>query len=404
MSGFLLAFAWIFMWCAKAIRNRHEDEKLMPNGALDGAMESAGPSAWLEEDWGSTSAAACGHVTNATNLEGLQLHCEKYLKKIRELFQVPRPEEILEMNHINLSTAEEGTGQSGAKMLFSNDKKFIIKTMSARDLGAFLNVVEKYTAYMTMHASESAMMRYYAILEDDRGGFWLIANNWLPVKFPVLFDLKGSMVGRTNGITESDQKDKDWLKQNLALVLPPGERAVALQSLKKDSLWLARAKLIDYSLIAGLLYYQLDACDGPSQAWCIAPVCHPKGGCGEAAYTLGEYFNQIKDFYCEETSVKEKQFGHTCVGGITSSLKVYFQCFGIIDLLKPFDMKSRAEYTVKAGWGRQISAQPANSYARRFDQFMVEKVFRKSWSDSTAPLVFTDQTCLDWGSIDMWGD
>eukprot|EP00913_Durusdinium_trenchii_P033035 g30926.t1 len=268
MSGFLLAFAWIFMWCAKAIRNRHEDEKLMPNGALDGAMESAGPSAWLEEDW---------------------------------------------------------------------------------------NLGISYTAYMTMHASESAMMRYYAILEDDRGGFWLIANNWLPVKFPVLFDLKGSM-------------------------------------------------LIDYSLIAGLLYYQLDACDGPSQAWCIAPVCHPKGGCGEAAYTLGEYFNQIKDFYCEETSVKEKQFGHTCVGGITSSLKVYFQCFGIIDLLKPFDMKSRAEYTVKAGWGRQISAQPANSYARRFDQFMVEKVFRKSWSDSTAPLVFTDQTCLDWGSIDMWGD
>ena len=37
----------------------------------------------------------------------------------------------------------------------------------------------------------------------------------------------------------------------------------------EDSLWLARAKLIDYSLIAGLLYYQLDACDGPSQAWCL---------------------------------------------------------------------------------------------------------------------------------------
>ncbi|CAK9114843.1 PIPK domain-containing protein, partial [Durusdinium trenchii] len=96
---------------------------------------------------------------------GLKLHCENYLKKIRDVFEVPTPQEILETNHIDLSAAEEGTGRSGAKMLFSKDKKFIIKTMSARDLGAFIKVVEKYTAHLVSHASESAMMRYYAILE-----------------------------------------------------------------------------------------------------------------------------------------------------------------------------------------------------------------------------------------------
>lgn len=28
---------------------------------------------------------------------------------------------------------------------------------------------------------------------------------------------------------------------------------------------------------------------------CIAPICHPQGGCGEAAYNLGDYFTEIKD-------------------------------------------------------------------------------------------------------------
>ena len=36
---------------------------------------------------------------------------------------------------------------------------------------------------------------------------------------------------------------------------------------------------------------------------CIVPVCHPKGGCGEAAYTLGEYFNQIKVRGVEKSGV-----------------------------------------------------------------------------------------------------
>ncbi|CAK9088541.1 unnamed protein product [Durusdinium trenchii] len=398
MSGSFVVFTWI---CIGAGAIRNDDEKptphLRPSNALFDQSGSPKP-AWLEEGWNfSSSTPICGHVTNF-EFEGLKLHCENYLKKIRDVFEVPTPQEILETNHIDLSAAEEGTGRSGAKMLFSKDKKFIIKTMSARDLGAFIKVVEKYTAHLVSHASESAMMRYYAILEDEGGGFWLIANNWLPVKFPVVWDLKGSMVGRKNGDTESDQKDQDWLNQNKALALPPDQRAVALQTLESDSLLLSRANLIDYSLIVGLLVYQLDACNGPNQPSCIAPVCHPDGGCGEAAYTLGDYFTEVKDFYCTESSLKERQLGHTCMGGFTSSLKVYFQCFGIIDLLKPFDVKSRAEYTVKAGWGRKISAQPADSYAERFFQFMYEKVFPETLSRSTAPLVLSHETCRNWGS------
>lgn len=351
----------------------------------------------LEARGNGTAKPICGHATNM-GLEGHLLHCDAQLSKIREAFGVPDPEEILKSSNIDLSHAEESAGKSGAKMIFSDDKKYIIKTMSSRDLNALKGVIDAYTYHIVGHATNSEMMRLYAIVEDPEHGMWLIGNNWLPMRFPITWDLKGSMVGRQSGTEKRAQKDKDWLAQGKVLAVPPGQRNALLQALESDSSMLARSNLIDYSLIVGVLVYELEPCDGQNQPACISPICHPQGGCGEAGYNLGDYFTEIKDFYCAENSLKHRELGHTCVGGFTQGLKVYFQCFGIIDLLKPYDMKSKLEYGAKAGFARQVSAQPADSYAKRFFQFMHEKVFSKELSDSTAPLIFTPKTCGSFGS------
>jgi len=383
---------------------RSDDEvvgQLLPQrGAFESEPMPWMPSSQLERERthvvNGTAALIC--QTPSPMGQGYKLHCDAQLAKIRSVFQVPDPEDILETSHIDLSHAEEGSGKSGAKMLFSEDKKYIIKTMSKRDGRALGPVINEYVSHIVGHSSSSAMMRIYAIIEDDVGGLWLIANNWLPVNFPVTWDLKGSMVGRSSGTQSPAQKDKDWLSQSKGLALPPSQRNSILQALQSDSAMLARSNLIDYSLIVGLLVYELKPCDGPKQPKCIAPICHPQGGCGEAAYNLGDYFTEIKDFYCAESSLRERQLGHTCAGGFTSGLKVYFQCFGIIDLLKPYDFQSKVEYGVKAGFVREISAQPAVVYAQRFFQFMYEKVFLKDLSDDTTPLIFTPQSCGSWGS------
>eukprot|EP00439_Symbiodinium_sp_Y106_P087192 s180_g41.t1 len=52
-----------------------------------------------------------------------KLHCDQHLQKIREVFKVPTPDQILSSNNIDLDQAEQGTGKSGAKMLFSSDKQ-----------------------------------------------------------------------------------------------------------------------------------------------------------------------------------------------------------------------------------------------------------------------------------------
>lgn len=392
----------MFFLVARIAAIRSDDDEvgqLLPQDAWwQHAFHSAGSSA-LEEARraNGTGTPICGHATNM-GLEGHLLHCDVQLSKIREAFDVPDPEEILKSSNIDLAHAKESEGKSGAKMIFSDDKKYIIKTMSSRDLNALKGVIDAYTYHVVGHASSSEMMRLYAIVEDPEHGIWLIGNNWLPVRFPITWDLKGSMVGRQSGAEKRAQKDKDWLAQGKALAVPPGQRSALLQALESDSSMLARSNLIDYSLIVGVLVYELEPCDGQNQPACVSPICHPQGGCGEAGYNLGDYFTEIKDFYCAENSLKDRELGHTCVGSFTQGLKVYFQCFGIIDLLKPYDMKSKLEYSAKAGFARQVSAQPADTYAKRFFQFMHEKVFSKELSESTAPLIFTPKTCGSFGS------
>ena len=123
------------------------------------------------------------------------------------------------------------------------------------------------------------------------------------VEFPIVWDLKGSMVGRNNGVESANQKDwgspqlrmnthehsdlvmwatqahesagedKDWLQQSRDLALPDSQRAAILQTLEgepglsmtesksaKDSKLLVRSRLIDYSLIVGRLVYELEPC------------------------------------------------------------------------------------------------------------------------------------------------
>jgi len=327
------------------------------------------------------------------------IHCDQHFQKIREVFQVPDPDVILESNNLDLDAAEKGTGKSGAKMLFSTNKRYIVKSMSARDIQALMPVIHEYTMHILNHASTSLMMQFYALLQDAKGGFWVIANNWLPVKFPIVWDLKGSSSGRTSGERSGSQKDNDWRSAHRAIALSPSAREQVLQALESDSTALGSWNLIDYSLIIGVLVYDLQPCNGKGQPSCIAPVCHPTAGCGEAAYNLGDYYNTIRDYSCPNGQMRKPTLGQHCTSSLTKTLKINFACFGVIDLLKPFDAKSKAEYLVTGGiFGRKTSVRPAETYAQRFFDFMHERVFPPDASEGTVSLTMDASTCSAWGS------
>eukprot|EP00439_Symbiodinium_sp_Y106_P087123 s180_g40.t1 len=74
-----------------------------------------------------------------------------------------------------------------------------------------------------------------SIPQDGSGQFWIIANNWLPVSFPIVWDLKGSSAGRANGLHDHGQKDNDWRDADKKIALSPDQRDRVLQALESET-------------------------------------------------------------------------------------------------------------------------------------------------------------------------
>lgn len=92
-------------------------------------------------------------------LTGLKLHCEEHLIKIREAFKAPSLETIWEESNINLDDAAKGSGKSGAKLLFTKDKKYMVKTLTDVDAKIMMAVMKEYKktrSLLCQHQSHDA--------------------------------------------------------------------------------------------------------------------------------------------------------------------------------------------------------------------------------------------------------
>eukprot|EP00930_Biecheleria_cincta_P046691 TRINITY_DN32236_c0_g1_i1.p1 TRINITY_DN32236_c0_g1~~TRINITY_DN32236_c0_g1_i1.p1 ORF type:complete len:531 (-),score=86.35 TRINITY_DN32236_c0_g1_i1:89-1681(-) len=337
-------------------------------------------------------------------LRGLKLHCEEHLIKVRKAFSAPSLEKIWEESDINLDSATKGSGKSGAKLLFTKDKRYLVKTMTDADSKIMMAVMKNYRKHVVSYASTSLMMRVFGIVEDARGGKWIVANNWLPVKFHTMYDLKGSTSGRKSKEDSQDKKDVNWINEHMRSIIPSDDRERIVRSLKSDSLLLAESNLIDYSVIYAQSKYSLPQCGGWMTPSCIAPICDDTLGCGDAGYILDSNWKSVGSFYCQAGNPEPKPVGHTCLGTLfksskSSAIDMSFECFGIIDLLKFYGTKSAWERFFRAGYVRDVSVQPADVYKERFDKFMEETVFPISEKGSYAARVdITGESCRAWGT------
>lgn len=336
-------------------------------------------------------------------VQGLKVHCEEHLGRVREAFNAPSLEDIWRGSEINLESAQKGTGKSGAKLLFTKDKRYMIKTMTAADSKIMMEVMKHYRKHIVTYASNSLMMRVFGIVEDKQGGMWIVANNWLPVKFNTVYDLKGSTSGRKSHRNAKDKKDVNWLEEKQKSIIPSDDRERIVRSLKLDSLMLAESNLIDYSVIFGRSRYNLPLCGGWVTPSCIAPICDATLGCFDAGYSPASNWKNVKDFYCDGSQPRPKPIGHTCIGTLYKSSKPYsvgmsFECFGIIDLLKFYGTKAALERFFRLGYLKDLSVQPADVYKDRFDKFMEETVFPKSETAGYKRVDITRGSCMAWGT------
>eukprot|EP00299_Pterocystis_sp_00344_P019491 c9661_g1_i1.p1 GENE.c9661_g1_i1~~c9661_g1_i1.p1 ORF type:complete len:701 (-),score=185.64 c9661_g1_i1:101-2173(-) len=279
---------------------------------------------------------------------------------VRSLSPTPILGNLLLGNLKRLSTLVS-EGKSGSLLYFSEDGRYVIKTIAQREHDTFLNVLQHYVDYIRSNP-HTLIIRFLGLFDmnliNGRKLCFVIMANVFETKLSIhrRYDLKGSTVGRSalKGDTPSHLIANVALKDNdldFKFLLPQQLRRDLVVQIASDAQWLATYELMDYSLLIGVNFMDKDA-------------------------------EQIKRVKRRDEVWKWRSRFQQHFGGLKCSLSrdkencVIF--VGIIDTFTHYDYRKRFERYAKvmSGVSRTgVSVMPPQAYAQRFINFACENVF-----------------------------
>lgn len=219
-----------------------------------------------------------------------------------------------------------GGGRSGATLFFSSDKNFFVKSLVKSECKALLRLLHRGLFEHFQKYPSTLLPRVFGLFKVRAGGlkrYFLVSNNAFNSSLTIdrVFDLKGSTSSRF--VDEKTQrqtvertgrlptlKDLNWHEGD-KVSLGPSLRADLVDQLERDTLFLEKNNVMDYSLLVGIHQGPLD----PSSREGVSPIprtCFQRD------------FGGIR---CERTG------------------SVYYIC--LIDILQHFDTSKMVERFVK---------------------------------------------------------
>lgn len=231
------------------------------------------------------------------------------------------------------------SGKSGSFFYFSDDGKYVLKTMSLGEFEFFKRILPDYYGYLAMFPNTLIQkffgfhnIKYYKESEKVNKNFIIMDNLFSSGhEIHLRFDLKGSTVGRTTDPDEDfsiARKDIDFNRSGMKIKLSPGDKDAVIEQIRKDCQFFERLEIIDYSLLVGI--------------------------------------HHLKD-----KKVDLNGLNHAYV----SSDRQHLYFIGIIDILTLYKFKKKVENLVKSPFlGKDISCVPPKQYAARFFNYM-QKIF-----------------------------
>jgi len=195
-------------------------------------------------------------------------------RQLREKFKIDPTEYMVSLCHTldngqNALLELPTPGKSGSLFLFSQDMKYILKTipkMEAKLLRALLPAYYKHV----MENENTLLPKFFGLhrVKPHKGRqvrFVVMGNIFAThKKVHERYDLKGSLIGRE--VTEQEissfkenitYKDIDWRRRDRKLLLGP-RRKLFLDQLEKDCKLLEKLNVMDYSLLVGIHFMNED--------------------------------------------------------------------------------------------------------------------------------------------------
>ncbi|CAG9334402.1 unnamed protein product [Blepharisma stoltei] len=256
-------------------------------------------------------------------------------------------EKIMNSLMVNEFSSLEGqcsSGKSGSFFYFSDDGKYILKTLKREEYLFLKKILPDYYLHV-MENPHTLVARFF-------GFHKLIASKGKMLYFTVLgnvfqsgheltevYDLKGSTYGRFTNKGESSsvaRKDLDFVQEGKKIILGGERKKLLMQQIERDCELLQSLKIIDYSLLLGI--------------------------------------HEVKERGIHQKAASDEfvRFAERDEGGMVSSDGKYIYFMGIIDILTYYGSKKKIEHAIKTTvHGKAaISCAPPNFYAQRFISFL----------------------------------
>lgn len=244
------------------------------------------------------------------------------------------------------------TGKSGSFFYYSDDGKYMLKTMTRSEYLFFSRNIKPYYEHLAVN-SNTLIPRFFGFhkIMYKQGSTWqkiyfVVMKNVFSTKLEIheRFDLKGSTYGRMTDNTEDytvARKDLNFIAGEHTINIGEDCKQALMSQLERDCQFFRQLNLIDYSLLLG--------------------IHHLKGPQMERPRKMS-----IMTRYFEVDN-----------GGVMSTDETCLYFIGVIDILTVYSTKKKFEHAWKASLygGDSVSCVPPKNYAERFLSF-IEAVVR----------------------------
>ena len=306
-------------------------------------------------------------------------------------------------------------GKSGSFFYFTHDRRYVIKTVNTEERQFLCKIAPSYYEYIKDNP-DSLIVRLYGLYQvqlawEQKYISVIVMENIFHslqrLKIHEKYDLKGSTVKRGTG-KKSGKVLKDNDLQN-KVCIGPENKAALLEQLRKDTEYLARHHIMDYSLLLGIHdhcrqeenirrltnstvtigdFQVVDKRESLTDASLslLTDSQHSREesfieGCSRFRQDYGglRSYTPRHPIYAHEAEASANLFPNNYNGTGFDDLPVATYYIGLVDILQEYNMRKKLEHcwkvTICRADAKGISVVDPEKYRQRFLNFIDKEVF-----------------------------
>ena len=235
------------------------------------------------------------------------------------------------------------TGKSGSFFYYSDDGKYMLKTLSLEEYQFFKTFLQNYYnhLYKNPHTLITRFFGFHKIIvcSTNKKLYFVVMGNLFKADYDldIKYDLKGSSLGR---FTNSDEdktiarKDNNFNQDKRKIRIGNQKKGYLMEQITKDCNLMMNSEIIDYSLLLG-----------------ICSVNRKKIPKNNSHFTT---FAEVDD------------------GGMLNEDHSELYFLGVIDILTHYGTRKKLEHFFKTTVNKKeaVSCVPPEFYAQRFIKYI----------------------------------